>query len=288
MKRIITFILLFFGIILILFMTDVLWKSPSYYTTAQQKTLKAPIMDMETYMNGIVKEHRRPYIYTVKSKNKGTVIILGVKHTRDKSHSQFDSIRHYWNIYKPDIALVEGRMGFFFKWVHDPIEKYGESGLTTKLAKHDNVDLFTWEPAREDEINLLLKKHSAKQLAMFYSLRPFFGISVEERRNNPEEKLQELIEERTDYNQLKNTISSWKEIDSIWTKEFPDIDWRSYSTSHGWPGYFNDIWNSSNLSRDEHMIQIILEQVENNKTVFVTMGSSHAPRIENALKSTIN
>lgn len=287
MKRFLTFLLLLIWAILLLFYFDILWKSPSFYKTEKQYVLDEPIMDMDTYMNGIVSKHKRPYIYTVKSKNKGQVIVLGVEHIKDVNNSQFDSIRHYWKIYNPDIALVEGRMGFFFKWFQNPIESYGESGLVKHLANKDDTELYTWEPSREDEINLLIKRYSGKKLAMFYSLRPFFGIPIEKRKENPEEILQGFIDERTDYNHLKGTISSWKDIDDVWKQDFPNLDWRTFSSGYGWPGYFQDIWNSSNLSRDTHMINIILEQIEKNKTVLVTMGSSHAPRIENALKSAI-
>jgi len=288
MKKIIIFIIAFITLIALLFIMDVFWKSPSYYKTEKHYDLKVPIMNMDDYMNGIVSEHRRPYIYTISKENKGKVIVLGVEHVKDAANPQFDSIRQYWDKYQPDVALVEGRMGFFFSWINDPIELYGESGLTSDLAKKNKADLFTWEPDRSDEIELLIKKHPAQKLAIFYSLRPFFGIPKTEREKNPEALLQDLIDERTDYKHLKHTITTWQEVDSIWKQDFPDIDWRTYPSGYGFPGYFNDIWNSSNLSRDEHMIQIILEQVNVGKTVFVTMGSSHAPRIENALRNAID
>ncbi|WP_298904064.1 hypothetical protein [uncultured Psychroserpens sp.] len=286
MKKIVTFILVFFGLILILFFTNVMWKSPAFYKTETQYTLEVPVMDMTTYKT-IINTHRRPYIYTVYGKNKGKVIVVGVEHINDPSNAQFDSIRHYWAINKPDVALVEGRLGFLFKWFQDPIEHYGESGLTSALAKKDHVNLFTWEPTREDEIELMIKRYPAEKLAMFYALRPFYGLSKEERQNNPEDALQKLIDERTDYDHLRHTITSWQDVDSIWQTDFPNKDWRHHDAGYGWPGYLQEIWNGSNLSRDEHMIQIILEQVNQGKTVFVTMGSSHAPRIENTLKTAL-
>ena len=69
---------------------------------------------MDTYMSNIVNSHRRPYIYTINSRNKGKVIVLGVEHISDPSNIQFDSIRKYWLESNPDVALVEGRMGFLF------------------------------------------------------------------------------------------------------------------------------------------------------------------------------
>ena len=288
MKKIIFGFVIFCIVILLLFKFNILWKSPSYYKLEKDITLETPIMDMETYMKELVNIHRRPYIYEIKSKNKGKAIIVGVNHLNDPSNSQFDSIRHYWNLYNPSVALVEGRMGFFINGIQNPIEEYGESGLSSSLAKTKNIDLYTWEPTRENEIEALIKIYPSKKLAMFYSLRPFFGIPIEERKDSPEKKLQKLIDERTDYEQLKNSITKWEEIDSIWKKDFPDSDWRSFSSDYGFPGYLHDIWNSSNLFRDEHMVKIILELINKDETVFVTMGSSHAPRIENTLLASVN
>ncbi|WP_282044070.1 hypothetical protein [Winogradskyella flava] len=284
LRKIIKVSLLFAFVIFMLLYFDIIWRSPAYYKTEKQIELALPIMDMETYMK-MVNDHRRPYIYKVVSESGGRVIIVGTDHINDPKHSQFDSIRHYWENNKPTVALVEGRLGFFFSWVHDPIDKYGESGLVTQLAKTDNVDLYTWEPSREDEIEMLIKKHSAKKLAMFYSLRPFFQLPENERNEN---NLQALIEERTDYEQLENSITKWQEIDSIWNVDFPEQNWRTFNSGYGYPGYLHDIWNDSNLARDKHMIDIIYEKVNKGDVIFVTMGASHAPRIENTLKNLIN
>ncbi len=283
LKKVLKVFLLLVVVIIMLFYFDVIWKSPSYYKTQKQVDLSVPIMDMETYMK-IVNDHKRPYIYTLESNTNGKAIIIGVNHINDPNNSQFDSIRHYWKKHNPTFALVEGRLGFFFSWIHNPIEEYGESGLTSELAKSNNVDLYTWEPSREDEIEMLIKKYSAKKLAMFYSLRPFFQLSYQKRN---ESSLQALIDERTDYKALDNSITKWQEIDSIWKNDFPELDWKTFKSGYGYPGYLHDIWNDSNLARDKHMIDIISEQVSKGKVVFVTMGASHAPRIENALKSII-
>ena len=287
MKKILYVLAIFILGLILLFVFDIIWKSPSYYKTEKTQVLETPIMDMTVYMDSLINIHRRPYIFTVESPKGGKVIILGVEHINDPSNAQFDSIKHFWGLNKPTVALVEGKLGFYMKWLHNPIELYGESGLTAELAKSNGADLYTWEPSREDEIDLLIKKYPAQKLAMFYSLRPFFGIPVEERASNPEDKLQDLIVERTDKKHLKNTLKSWKDIDSIWQRDFPDSDWKTFNSGYGYPGYFHDIWNSSNLARDEHMVNIIIELVQKGETVFVTMGSSHAPRIEETLKNAL-
>ena len=283
-RRVIYSILLLISLLAVLLYFDVLWKSPSYYRTETKVKLNVPIMDMKVYMEEMVSNHRRPYIYNITSKSGGKVIVIGTDHVNNPDHIQFDSIRYYWKKHKPTVALVEGRLGFFFSWIHNPIKKYGESGLTSELSKKNNAALYTWEPSREDEIEILIEKYSAKKLAMFYSLRPFFQLPKKERNID---NLKDLIEERTDYKYLKNSIINWQEIDSIWKVDFPKLNWKTYNSNYGYPGYLHDIWNSSNLARDKHMIDIILEQIKEGETVFVTMGASHAPRIEKTLNDLI-
>jgi hypothetical protein len=287
MKKLYYFVSVFIVSIILLFYFDIIWKSPSYYKTETITVLEVPVMDMTVYMDSIINTHRRPYIFTIESSKRGKVVAVGVEHMNDQTNSQFDSISHFWELNKPTVALVEGRLGFYIKWLHNPIERFGESGLTAELAKKDRVDLYTWEPTREDEIELLIKQYSAQKLAMFYSLRPFFGTPPQYRSSNPEENLQDLIDERTNKKHLKNTLTSWKDIDSIWKADFPNKDWRTFNSGYGYPGYLHDIWNSSNLARDEHMINIIIELVNKGETVFITMGSSHAPRIEESLKKAL-
>lgn len=270
-----------------LFSCKVIWKSPSFYEVKESKTLDTPIMDMEAYEQ-IVQTHPRPYCYSVHSASGGKAHILGVGHITDKNHPQFDTIRSLWNEARPTVALVEGRLGFLFTWFQDPIEKYGEGGLVSELAKNNKAELYTWEPTRDDEVEILMKQFSVEQIAMFYSFRPYFSNMRHGKPENPEKKLSKYLRTRTDYDHIKGVYKSWEELDSVWQKDFPEINWRDYSDEHGWPeGYLYDLWNASNLSRDYHLIQIIAELVEKEETVFAVMGASHAPRIEAALDTMI-
>ncbi len=288
MKKVFITLLSLIILFILLMYFNIIWKSPSYYKVSNYVTLQEPIMNMKDY-ESIWETHRRPYIYSIESKNGGRATIVGVEHTNDPKHSQFDTINRLWNDIKPNVALVEGRMGFMFTWFMDPIEKYGESGLVSSLAKKDNVELYTWEPTRDDEIPILLKKQSADKIAVFYSFRAFFSNQRNGKYQNPEGKLQEYLEDRTDYDKIRNIYTSWKQLDSVWNKDFPNLNWREYSTGNGWPdGYLHDLWNGSNLARDEQLIQIILEEVNKGNNVFATVGVSHAPRIEKTLKKALN
>ena len=287
MKKIAFSIVIFIIVILLLFFFNIMWKSPPHYKVNNSVKLEEPIMDMKTYET-IWQTHRRPYIFSVKSKQGGEVHVLGVEHVGDPNHPQCETIRNVWYEKKPTVALVEGKLGFLFTWIQNPIEKYGEGGLTSSLAKNDDVDIYSWEPTRNDEIELLKQKYPVEKIALFYSFRPYFSNMRHGKPSNPEEKLQEYLDDRTDYNYIRDIYSSWEELDSIWSNDFPELAWRDYSDEIGWPeGYLFDIANDSNLARDEHLIQTIVELVRNGEIVFATVGSSHAPRIEKSLKFAI-
>ena len=143
--------------VILLFVFGIMWKSPSTYTVEKYRKIVSPVMDMVEYEK-IMSIHRRPYIYKLSAKNGATVNIVGVEHTNNPNHPQFDSIQSTWDNSKPDVALVEGRLGFLFTWIQNPIEKYGEGGLTSFLAKKQFVKLYTWEPSRKDENIFVIKK----------------------------------------------------------------------------------------------------------------------------------
>ncbi|MBO6522479.1 MAG: hypothetical protein JJ971_01515 [Balneolaceae bacterium] len=268
--------------VLLLFHFNILWSSPPYYYPENYTDLEIPIMSMQDY-DEIINSHRRPYYFSVNSSS-GAAHIIGVNHTNNPSHPHLDSIITKWGFAQPSVALVESRLGFLFTWTQDPIKKYGERGLTAKLAKSDGIPLYTWEPDRENEINFLLEKYSGKDLALFYVLRPYFSYSITYRENNGDALFNRLIAERTDYSGLRNQLRSSQEVINTLEKDYPTFDWATHISSKGWPeGYLMDIWNDSNLFRDRHMIQLIIELVEQGETVFVTMGASHAPRIEKTL-----
>ncbi len=286
-KKILFALLFLVLVVFLMFQFKVLWVLAPYYEVESFVDLEVPIMDMNAY-DSIINTHRRPYIYNLKTQEGGEVFVVGINHTKDVANPQLDSLRKTWEQANPDVALVEGRVGNLITWFQDPIKELGEGGLVTYLANKNKVDLYSWEPPREKEIELLLQDFPADQLAMFYTFRPYFSNMRYGKPSDPEKALQDYLNSRTDYKHLKGIFTSWEQLDQKWQQDFPGIEWRDYPSGRGFPdGYLHDIWNRSNLARDEYMIQIILELVKNEKKVFVTMGASHAPRIEATLTKAI-
>jgi hypothetical protein len=272
------------AVFFLLIYTGIIWRSPQYYIVNKIVEPKVPIMSMDDYFK--VEEHRRPYIFKIEKGN-GSVYVLGIQHKKQVDDPQIDSVNLIWNKYQPDIALVEGRLGFLFSWFQNPVTNYGESGETMRLAKQNGIPVYSWEPDKQDEIKYLSKYYTPKQLAFFYSLRPYLSNFRFGKPQNPNKTMDEYIQSRTDYDIIRNQIKNYQDIDSIWSADFPnEKDWRDASDEYGWPkGYLFEIANQSNLYRDLHMCSVIIELVNQGKKVFITMGSSHAFRIENSLRN---
>lgn len=272
-----------FVLILVLFVTGVIWHSPDRYTTSTEVEFTTPIMSMHQY--DTVGNHPRPYMYTLSS-GKGSVTIAGIGHTKDPGDPQLDSIDFYWHRQIPDIVLVEGLLGFLFSWWQDPVSVHGENGHVVALAKSDGIPYYSWEPSREQEVRDLSIRFSPRQLAAFYSLRPYFSNFRFGKPADPDAQLQQYINERTAVEGLQGTITRVSQIDSIWQHDFKHLkDWRETSDEYGWPeGWLADIANASNIYRDQHLCTAIIELVQQGKHVFACMGASHAFRIESALR----
>jgi hypothetical protein len=263
-----------------------IWKSPPYYTGYPPIELPVPILTMEDYSKRS-ETHPRPYIVEA-ANNTGAVLLFGAEHTSDPNDPQIPQIKSRWKEFKPTVALVESRLGFLFRWTMDPLRRYGEAGLVLDLAKSEGIPFYTWEPVFEEEISWMLKKYPRQQVGLFYVLRPFFGAN-RQRMEDPDGFVQNTIEQRTRRRGLEGSIRNVAEIDSIWGADFPGmVNWRDTSDVYGWPGYLNVMAAESNAYRDEHFIRVILDLVRKGHRVFAVAGSSHAVKLDEALKTAIN
>lgn len=268
-----------FGVLLF---TGVFWRSPAYYADPPSFVLEKPIMTMEEY-GTIAETHPRPFIVH-HEKRKSGVLIFGAEHTRDPHHPQFAKLRDEWKGFNPTVALVEGRLGFLFRWFMNPVEHLGEGGLVYDLAKSDGIEIFSWDPPLEKDVAWVLEEFPAPRVALFYVLRPYFGAYRQGKVSDPEDFVEEYRVKRTAIPGLENTIPSVAVIDSMWSTDFAEEkNWRETSDEYGWPGYLNDIAKRSNEFRDEHFARIVLDFVNKGHRVFAIAGSSHAVKLDSTL-----
>jgi hypothetical protein len=260
------------------------WRSPPYYTDYGTIDLPAPILTADQYAE-VSGKHARPYVVELET-SKGAVVLYGASHTKDPADPQISDLRQRWANFCPSVALVEGRLGFLVEGFADPVRKFGESGFVFAMARQHGVTAYTWEPPTEREVALVLQSHAKERVALFYILRPYFSNLRHGRPADPDAVVEEYRRKRTQWAGLENTFASVADIDAIWQKDFAgQKDWRDTSDEYGLPGYLHEVWKTSNAARDEHFARVVIDLVRKNHRVFAVCGSSHAVKLEPAVRA---
>lgn len=292
MKRTLQLIVLLALTALLLIQCNVLWLPPKKYEPENKVKLQPPVMTLHEYtVSGLIETHPRPYVFTLQSKNsKGAVLVFGLEHTYDPDDKQLPVMKEHWDKFDPTVAMVEGNLDLILTWFFDPVKASGEGGYTQKLAKAKGIKIYSWEAGRDAEIDHVLEKFDPMHVAFFYCLRPYHNKWSDFTKSEQDEKMQSLIHKRTNYKTLKGAITSVEQFDSLWKADHPnEVSWRNYKhPKNGWPkGILEDIAEATNMVRDENMCRSIIELVNKGERVFISMGSSHAPRVEKTLKGMI-
>jgi hypothetical protein len=275
-----------FVVVLVVLARRLIWRSPSHYTSYGQIELPAPILTAEQYAE-VSGQHARPYVVHLETAN-GAILLYGASHTKDPDDPQIDDLRKRWADFRPSVAIVEGRLGFLIEGLADPVREYGESGFIFSLSRRQGVQVYTWEPPIETELKQVLESHPQKKVALFYILRPYFSNLRHGRPANPDAVVEKYRRKRTNWPGLQNTFGSLADIDALWRQDFPDHkDWRDTSDQYGLPGYLNEIWKTSNAARDQHFARVIIDLVQRNERVFAVCGSSHAVKLEPAMRAAL-
>lgn len=222
-----------------------------------------------------------PYILSVDTRDAGALLYYGASHRRDPKDPQIADITRRWDAFRPTVALYEGRSrGFPYGALIEPFAGLPEPALVHKLARRDEVPLYTLEPAYADEVAELLETYTPEQVALYFFLR----VYTAEAGGEPNERLaRDLLGKRTDVEGLRGSLVTLEDVDRVWARDFPDQgDWR---VLRGEPGYLADISTDSRIIRGEHMARILIDLVQKRERVFAVVGSGHVIRQEWNLRS---
>ena len=217
-----------------------------------------------------------PYILQFQTADAGSLVYYGASHLSDPDHPQTADITSRWQAFEPTVALYEGRSrGYFYGSLIEPFAGLPEPALVHKLARHDEIPLYTLEPAYEDEVAALLNLYSAEQVALYFFLRVYRS----EAEGIADESLAlDLLAKRTDVAGLHGSLTTIDDLDTIWQRDFPtEADWRIIRSE---PGYLAEISDQSRRIRGEHMARILVDLVEQGERVFAVVGSGHVIRQE--------
>lgn len=257
------------------------WRSPPTYDL-NTDYVDYPLLSWDTYET-VARTVEPPIVYHM-SAGTGEALIFGATHSSDPTHLQFAELNRQFDQFKPDVALVEGRMGFVLPPFMDPAQSFGESGALAAKAKRAGLALYTWELCRACEPELLRKRFSDRQVALYLLLRPYSGrkgVSPQAAR----QRMSSIIADRGKRPGIKGVIKDIEAFDAAWSAEFPDGEnWHAMQGVHASSGFLKDTFEYGNEIRDQHLLNVIHTLTKDGKRVMATVGWSHAVRIEPALK----
>lgn len=281
-SRIISILTLGFLLALLLCLSRcAIWRSPKPYSRFNACPDSYSVLTMTAY-GELAEMHSRPYVYR-KTLGGGEVLVYGAEHTKDPDDKQIADIASRWEAFKPDVALVEGRLGFLLRPFMHPVKEYGESGWVAALAKRDDVVLYSWEPSVDAVNRALESRYTPEQLALGRILNPYFSNLRFGKPASPEAYVTDVLDRATEFG-VQDKFKSVDDVDRYWRQYFPaGPDWRDVSDQWGLPGYLGEISDERNRIRNAHLACIVIDMTNRGERVLVIAGSSHAVCIEPAL-----
>ncbi len=166
----------------------------------------------------------------------------------------------------------------------DPIKEFSEPGFIHQLARREKISSYTWEPLPPQVMEYLFAlPFSKEQLALRVKLGAYFSNRRFGKPADPEGFVTDYLGDTHRWPGLENTLATVADIDVAWKRYFPDgPDWREVSDESDLPGFLKEI--SSNAARDQHFARVIIDLVNKSERVFAVAGSSHAVKLEPALR----
>jgi hypothetical protein len=214
----------------------------------------------------------------------GELLFFGALHSQDPQHPQIANLMRVWHEFKPTVALVEGRMGFFVGTAEQGIGVFGEGAAVYALAEDTGVPLYTLEPPLDIEIAALEECGDRTQVAMFRVLSGYISA----RRGGPvsDFKMGRLLSKRA--GPITDAFPNIAAFDAYFAAQFPNRpEWRDLPEEAMWPGKSDTLLHRmatrSNLARDEHFLRAMLDLVNRGERVLAIAGRSHTINLEPVL-----
>lgn len=252
------------------------WSAPPGYTPGDGVVVRGSPADHDSRV-GLL-EREAPYVLHI-ARGPGTpgeLVYFGARHSKDAEHPQQTDLRRVWERFRPTVALVEGRMGFFVGTATQGVGVFGEGATVYALAERDGIPLYTLEPPLELEIAALRECGDEKQVALFRVLSGYISA----RRGGPvsDFKIGRLLSKRA--GPLTDALPDIAALDAYFASQFPgDKGWRDIPEEALWPSpggtWLNAMARRSNAVRDEHFVRSLVDLVGRGQRVLAIAGRSH-------------
>ncbi len=213
-----------------------------------------------------------------------SIILLGVEHSYNIRHSQFNFIKRVIIKEKPDLILVESEVyPYSFATEGEAIKKGGERAFIKYICDRYKIAVDSSDPTEQELFSYLYLKYGKVDLMVFYVLRELSGSHITFRG-----KSNLLVNKALEYfNPLAKTNFSaqdfWKRFKDITKKVKLD---KYIINRLADPNQKLCILNEIALAESKFRDDYTINKIKNiyNKKIILIKGAYHIPYIRNGLK----
>jgi hypothetical protein len=235
--------------------------------------------------------HERPYILKFKKGN-GELLYFGIGHAYRADDPQIAELEKRFLEFRPTLMLNESGTPPAAETAKEAIERYGEPGLMSFLAKKHGIPIKSLDPPRLEEIKYILgtKRWTLEQVMLFYILRRVPENNKKVNPQSPDAMVEEMLKAAAKTPGFEGLPKTLTEFEASVKKHLPSVaDWRKIEQKVFDPnpdlGFFtNDIADASVNFRGKFMVGRLAAEVEKGERVFAVVGASHVVKQEKALE----
>jgi hypothetical protein len=235
--------------------------------------------------------HERPYVLRFK-KGSGELIYFGIGHAYRYDDSQIAELEKRFLEFRPTLILNESGTPPAAETAKEAVERYGEPGLLSFLAKKHGVPIKSLDPPRLEEIKYILGtgRWTLEQVMLFYILRRIPENNKKTNPQSPDAMVAEALNAAARMPGFEALPKTLPEFEASVKKHFPAVaDWRKIDQRIFDPNpdlgmFTNDIADASVNFRGRFMVKRLAGEVLKGERVFAVVGASHVVKQEKALK----
>ncbi len=253
------------------------WFTPPGFVPSTGATIRGDVADHDSRVGLLGPD--APYALHIvpnPGRREGELLYFGSVHSKDADHPQLTELRRVWELFRPTVALVEGRMGFFVGTARQGVGVFGEGALVYSLAERDGVPLHTLEPPLELEIAALRECGDSTQVALFRVMNGY--ISARRGGDVSDFKIGRLLSKRAA--PLTDALPDIPALDAYFASQFPESPgWREIPEQATWPSpggtWMNAMARRANSVRDDHFVRSLVDLTRRGERVLAIAGRSH-------------
>ncbi|MEK7135411.1 MAG: hypothetical protein AAB780_01770 [Patescibacteria group bacterium] len=234
-----------------------------------------------------------PYELVINAKE-NHLYYFGEAHSNDISHPQWPKWHEFWKDFlnktenKKRIVFIEGNSTHLYSNEEEAILSAGGMGLAVLKAKQNNIEVYSPEPGREEEMSEIEKLHPSELVIYFYIARQVaqWGRMMEPKPGIEAYLGNYLKYYQTSFEAVKNTHKE------LFNKDFDQNDTGFFHSIVDpiFPerSVINTISQEVNNMRDRYIANKICEYIRNDLSVFAQFGHTHVVMQEPLLRELLS